>query len=798
MIQPYRAPASSTLVSPLVSPPAAMPESRRHTDPLSGRMHPLALACCLACSGAALAQTEPPPPPAARADSVLPRIVTTATRIDADADAVAASVSSREAQDIARSGATDLKGLLDDEPGIAVRRQPARMSAVFSAAGRGGNEGINVRGLEGNQVLLQVDGVRLPMFYESGPFVAGRGDYLDIEGYKRVELLRGPSSASYGSDGLAGAVSFLTKDPQDLLTLGQPTQAALKLGYASADRSWQVSPSFAVRSGEDAGAWQAMVLASLRRGHEMANRGERDTHNAQSTVPNPQDLRSDYVLAKALYTLDARHRFKLSVEHLERHHSTDPIHTVVGASGVNANVIDARASEDVSRTLGKLDWVYTDLRHPWVQRLSAWVYGQDTSNHQFGQERYTSPPAAWARRTRDTRYGERTLGAGLQGESNFGVAVAHRMVWGADYADARITSLKEGAHYDASGALITSGSASASATLPNQSFPDSSYRQLGLFAQDEVAIGAWRVTPALRFDRYEITPDTGNPLYTRNNAVTPAALASQAVSPRLGVVWQWAPLLQPYAQVARGFRTPTPWQLNGGVSNTTANPPYRSIGNPDLKPEHSQSWELGLRGREGTLRWGLALFKSRYRDFIVSNVDVTATTSVPLEAGMASTTRTYQSVNAARAEISGVELQGEWRFTPGWALEARYAYARGDQFAADGTATPLPTIDPDKATLALRYERKNAFGGELLLVGQKSQRRPYANGLYIPAGYLVADLSAWWQIDRQWALNATLQNLGDVKYVNWADVRGIAATTTVADAYTQPGRNLSLSARYQF
>lgn len=746
--------------------------------------------------GLALAATWPAPAwPQQTAPTVTaPRITVSATRVEAAEEEVPATVTSKTAEEIERAQARDLKTLLDSEPGIAVRVQPARMSAVFSATGRGGNEGINVRGLEGNQVLLQVDGVRLPMFYESGPFVAGRGDYIDVEAFKRVELLRGPSSASYGSDGLAGAVSFLTKDPADLLTPGKPTQGSLKLGYASADRSWVAVPSFALRDG----AWEAMLLASLRRGHETKNRGDVNTRNFASTVPNPQDRRSDYVLGKAIYRLDAANRFKLTLEHLDRKVDSDPLHTVVGMPFVNANIVDAKASEDVSRTMGKFDWQYANARNPWVQRLSAWVYAQDSENHQFGQERYNSPPASWGRRTRDTTYGERTYGLGVQGETNLGLHVAHRLLWGADYSDARITSLKEGAHFDGTGALITSGSASASPALPNQSFPDSDYRLLGAFVQDEIAIGAWRITPALRFDRFEIDPDIGNPLYTRNNSVTPSKLSDSAVSPRLGIVWQALPLLQPYAQLAQGFRSPTPWQINGGVSNPTANPPYRSIGNPDLDPERSTSFELGLRGREGPLRWGVALFKSRYRDFIVSNVDVTSTTTVPLDPGMAANTRTFQSVNATRAEISGFELHGEWAFGPGWSVEVRYAHAKGDQWDDDGTRSPLPTIEPDKGTLVLRYERKGAFGGELLLTGQKSQHRPYTSNLYIPGSYVTADLSAWWDITRQWQLHVALNNLGDVKYAYWADVRGLAANTTVADAFTQPGRNASVSVRYQF
>lgn len=749
----------------------------------------LTLAFATAWPLPAMAQTTAPAPSAN-----LPKVTVTATRIETAEDEVAATVTSKTAQEIERAQARDLKSLLDSEPGVAVRLQPARMSAVFGATGRGGNEGINIRGLEGNQVLLQVDGVRLPMAYDSGPFVAGRGDYIDVEAFKRVELLRGPSSASYGSDGLAGAVSFLTKDPADLLTLGKPLQGSLKLGYASANKSWVAVPTVALREG----AWEAMVLASVRRGHELDNQGTNNSRNASATVPNPQDNRSDYVLGKAIYKLDARNQFKLSLEHLDRLTVTDPIYTVVGMAFVNANVVDARASEAVRRDMGKLDWQYNNARHPWVQRLSAWAYSQDTQNHQFGQERYNSPPAAWARRTRDTTYGERTLGLGFQGESNFGGAVAHRVLWGADVSDARITSLKEGAHYSATGALITSGSASAATSLPNQSFPDSDYRQFGAFVQDEVALGAWRITPALRFDRFEIDPETGNPLYTRNNSVAPSKLSGSAVSPRLGVVWQAMPLLQPYAQIARGFRAPTPWQINGGVSNATSNPPYRSIGNPDLKPEHSSSFELGLRGRDKGLRWGVALFKSRYRDFIVSNVDVTASTTVPLDPGMAATTRTFQSINAASATISGIELMGEWSFAPGWTAEARYAHAKGDQRAQNGAESPLQTIEPDKGTLALRYVRPGVFGGELLFTGQKSQHRPYTSGLYIPKGYVTADLSAWWDIHRQWRLNLALNNLADATYTHWSDVRGLTASTTVADAYTQPGRNIAISARYQF
>ena len=639
-------------------------------------------------------------------------------------------------------------------------------------------------------MLLQTDGVRLPMVYSSGPYIAGRGDYIDVEAYKRVELLRGPSSTSYGSDGLSGAVSFVTKDPSDLLTLGKDWQGSVKLGYSSADKSWLAVPSFAIRSG----GLQAMVLASVRRGHELKNMGSDESLNWNRTAPNPQDRRSDYLLGKLILEVAPGHQLKASVEQIDRDIVTSPIHTVVGMPFVNANIIDSDASEAINRRLGKLEYQYSDNRNPWLQRLNAYVYDQEATNRQFGTERYRSPPASWARRDRDTLYGEDSQGLGVQAESNFGgAAVAHRLLWGVDVSSTRVYSLKDGAHYNTAGALLTG----SLGFVPNQSFPDTDYRLLGAFVQDEISIGPVTITPALRFDRFELDPQTGNPLYTVNNKVTPSKLSGDELSPRLGLTWKLTPQLQLFAQYGHGFRAPTPSQVNGGVSNPTANPPYRSIGNPDLKPETSDSVEVGARGQFGPVKLALAVFKSRYRNFIDADIDVTASTTVPLDPGMAANTRTFQSVNLRRAEISGVELSANWAITREWSAEARYAHARGTAIS-EGARAPMASIEPDKMTLKAAYDRKGLWGAELSLVAQERQKRPYADGLYIPAGYVVADLSAWWDISKQWQLLAAVNNIGDRKVVLWSDVRGLAANTTLADAYSQPGRNFSASLKYSF
>jgi hemoglobin/transferrin/lactoferrin receptor protein len=47
-------------------------------------------------------------------------------------------------------------------------------------------------------------------------------------------------------------------------------------------------------------------------------------------------------------------------------------------------------------------------------------------------------------------------------------------------------------------------------------------------------------------------------------------------------------------------------------------------------------------------------------------------------------------------------------------------------------------------------------------------------------------------------LTAGVYNLTDEKYWNWSDVRGVAATSAVLDAYTQPGRSVRVSMTADF
>jgi len=111
----------------------------------------------------------------------LKEVFVSGSRVEQDVNDIATTATVISEDDIEEQQPVDMKDLMRFETGVSVRSQPNRASGVFRSTGRAGNEGVNVRGLEGNQVLLQADGVRLPLAYASGPFAAGRGDYIDLE-----------------------------------------------------------------------------------------------------------------------------------------------------------------------------------------------------------------------------------------------------------------------------------------------------------------------------------------------------------------------------------------------------------------------------------------------------------------------------------------------------------------------------------------------------------------------------------------------------------------------------------------
>ena len=118
--------------------------------------------------GSAFGQTQ-----LASAEAADQTITVTATRSPTDVQSVPVTVTVIDEQRIADELATDVRDLVRFEPGVIVPRSPARFSAALGATGRDGNSGFRIRGIGGNRVLIQVDGIRVPDGFSFGAQLAG-------------------------------------------------------------------------------------------------------------------------------------------------------------------------------------------------------------------------------------------------------------------------------------------------------------------------------------------------------------------------------------------------------------------------------------------------------------------------------------------------------------------------------------------------------------------------------------------------------------------------------------------------
>jgi hemoglobin/transferrin/lactoferrin receptor protein len=696
-----------------------------------------------------------------------------ATRNEARTDEIPATVSVITAQEIEENLYTDIKDLVRFEPGVSVPTSPQRFTAALSGAGRDGNSGFTIRGLGGDRVLIVTDGIRVPDGFNFGAQNVGRGGYSDLDLMQRVEILRGPASALYGSDGVAGAVSFTTKDPEDMLR-GEAFTARGRVAYSSADEGWTEGVSVAGSNGALSG-----LLAYTRRDfQETDNQGDNEAEDSSRTAPNPMDLSSNAVLGKLVWRASSNHRLRLTYDHYDSEMSGDSLSSrgpAVPPFQPNAT-LQVLGQDEQQRDRVSLDHRFDNFLG--LDHGSWAVYWQDATTQQFTFE--DRDPAA--DRTRDVTFDNSVYGLSAEGQRTFGRGgvVEHRITFGGDWSETTQEAIRGG---------TVPG---AGESFPNRPFPITDYSLAGLFIQDEIMLlsGRLTLTPALRYDWYDLTPED-DALFT---GATVEGQSDSHVSPKLGVVYWPTETFGLFANVAEGFKAPSPMQVNNYFANPLFG--YTSIPNPDLGPETSTSVEGGIRFRNvqlagGDARLQLAAFRSDYDDFI-SQI-VVGGSFTPADPAI------YQYVNLGSVTVHGFEARGDIAWDNGFNVTTAFSYADGEQMEG-GVRASLPSIDPIKLVAGLGYaEPAGRWGGQAIVTWSAKKDQEETDGLgcydtcFTGDDFTLLDLTAYWNVSDSVTLRAGVFNVFDETYGWWSDVAGLSSTSSVLDAYTQPGRNFSVS-----
>ncbi|WP_422860933.1 TonB-dependent receptor plug domain-containing protein [Flagellimonas sp. S174] len=163
----------------------------------------------LTCSGL-LAQEE------LKKDSILTEnldeVVVTATRTIRQLSSLPLPVTLIPKKQIERSGVTRLDEILEEQTGIVLTPD----------ATIGGGEGVQIQGIASDYILVLIDGV---------PVVGRSSGNLDLSRFaigniKQIEVVKGPSSALFGSEALGGVINIITEKPNTSKISGQVTHRA--------------------------------------------------------------------------------------------------------------------------------------------------------------------------------------------------------------------------------------------------------------------------------------------------------------------------------------------------------------------------------------------------------------------------------------------------------------------------------------------------------------------------------------------------------------------------------------------
>ena len=217
----------------------------------------------------------------------------------------------KTAKKLEKEQAQDVKDLVRYDTGITVVE-----------AGRFGNSGFAVRGVEENRVAIQIDGLAQAQTISSQGFkelFEGYGNFnntrnsAEIETLKQATIRKGADSLKSGSGALGGSVNFETKDARDYL-IEKNYYASYKRGYNTADNQNLNTLTLAGRY-----KWfDAIVVATSRKGNELENFGYKEfkdnIQGKEREKADPYRRTLDSTLMKFAFQPTDNHRFSVMAD----------------------------------------------------------------------------------------------------------------------------------------------------------------------------------------------------------------------------------------------------------------------------------------------------------------------------------------------------------------------------------------------------------------------------------------------------------------------------------------------------
>lgn len=686
--------------------------------------------------------------------SAFEEVVVTANKYEESLSKTAGSVSVIDGEELRKRGSTELYEALKNEPGVS----------VTGSAGTAQN--ITIRGMSGNRVTIVKDGIATSDGYGANDLndVAGHNSF-DIASAKEIQVVKGASSTSYGSGALGGVVIVKSLLPEDLLK-GETFYVDGSANYSDNSARYRLSSNLAFSLGDTSSLIQAAYWNGEETKSYDSNLWNRSIDGISAAYTIQHYLNDEWILkAKAdIYRemmvreegiASPQHDARMEIDTFYEEKSTSTYLFWLGAE-----------HESQSMLLDSLD---TKLYY----RNS--LFNEDSNKLMY---RDSNGIRLLRREVENRQFNDQLIGwsADLTKEVYRG-DVKHTVVYGGKLETTYHERPVDEQLTDWHGVKVTE---------TNPFAPARSY-SIGAFIQDSIEMGQWRAMLGLRFDSYRLRSQEAELIGMEdlpdNN--------SSEVSPSASIAYQFTPAFNSYFSYKHGYRAPEYSKTYGLVNHDfVPGNAFIILPNFELEEETSDSFEIGTKYDDGTLRVYGAVFYNVFSNFIdQKTLGYNSDTNL--------SELTFANLDGVRTY--GGEASVEYKLTN--SIVARTSVGIVD--GKDKEGEYVRAITPLEGNLALDYE-DGAFNGFVQLnwadhmnrTTKCTNQQQMEVDCATTAGWGAVDVGAGYDFGNNASINLNIINLFDREYVPYQDIAGMESLHEKWQ--TESGRYFTVNARYAF
>lgn len=639
-------------------------------------------------------------------------VVVTATRTENDVKKVPASTQVITQEDIKRGGATSVRNALSMYANIFQKSKV-----------RGGGHDIIIRGMETKHSLVMVNGRRISNEADAnGLGNAMSLDRININDVEKIEIVRGPSSALYGSEAMGGVLNIITKPSkeQTLLT---------GLEHTSEDTShwWHA----------DTGRIGNFSMTLDARFNKI-NRSMPDT----ATESDPYGTAQTYNASLNYYVNDHSY-VNAYMDYYSQHLKTDmgtpamkPITLTTSSGKMSLSgqaMLEGTGSKAFKQKNYGISWNGKTDKNDWqIQAyMSKFNWSTTSSTKVLG----SIPPAGMEgmfnyllqkKNTYDFNHDEHNMWA-IEGRDSLRVNDHHRVTFGAEYVKDKVAGTGLGSNGDGVHSITENGKTKSSSEKTLSSY--------AAYLQDEIEYGKWFIVPAIRYDHH-------------------SAYGSHT-SPKIGVTYNATDHFRIKANYGDGFKAPSVSQLYYDLDMEMGRGNWVHLtGNPNLKPEKSKSWDLGVEAEFGKGYGSLTYFDNDVDNLIASIPKGKDSNGHKLHR--------YENVNKAR--IKGLENTLGYRFNDTLEFKVTSTLLDAKDTSAGKDLTQRARLSQ---IYQLIYDDHKDTGWSAVLWNQLDYKfvtgKAWESGESVKKSYSLTNFSLTRKVNKDTRVYGSVQNIFDKK-----------------------------------